>query len=56
MPEKDHESTKCCVCKKSYEEGEVKVKNHDDITGKHQESVHQDCSLNLDISCRNCKI
>ena len=38
MTEKDHEdlehSTKCWACKKEYEEGKVKVEDHDRITGK----------------------
>ena len=54
MNKKDNEdfknSTKCCVCKKEYEEGEVKVKDHDHITGKCPEYSHQDCNLNLSLS------
>ena len=38
MTKKNHEdfenSIKCCICKKDYEEGEVKVKDQDHITGK----------------------
>ena len=37
MTKKDHEcfknSTKCWICKKASEEGKVKVKDHDHITG-----------------------
>ena len=39
MAEKDYEdfnnSTKCWICKKSFEEGEVKVKDHDHVTEKY---------------------
>ena len=34
-------------CKKTYEEGEVKVKDRDHITGKNE---HQQCNLNLSMS------
>ena len=54
MNKKDNEdfknSTKCCICKKEYEEGEVKVKDHDHITGKCPEYSHQDCNLNRSLS------
>ena len=32
-------SAKCYICKKAYEEGEVKVKDHNPITAKYRESV-----------------
>ena len=39
MTKEDHKcfknSTKCWICKKAYEEGKVKVKDHDHITGKY---------------------
>ena len=39
MTGKDHEdfenSTKCSICKKIYEEGEVKVQDHNHFTGKY---------------------
>ena len=42
MSKKDQEdfnnSTKCWICKKAYEEDEVKVKDHNHITGKFRES------------------
>ena len=54
MTEKDHEdfknSTKCWICKKVYEEREVKVKDHDHVTRKYQGSAHQECNLNLILS------
>ena len=53
MTEKTHEefknSTKYWICKKGYEEGEVKVNDHDHITGKHCGSKHQECNLNLSL-------
>ena len=52
--EKDHEdfnnSTKCWICRKAYEEGEVKVKDHNHITGKYWGSAHQECNLNLSLN------
>ena len=49
--EKDHEdfsnSAKCRICKKAYEEGEEKVKNHNLITGKYWGSTNWECTLNL---------
>ena len=39
MTKNDHEdfkdSAKCWICKKAYEESEVKVKDHDHITGEY---------------------
>ena len=58
----DHEnSTKCWICIKEHEEGEVKVKDHDHIIGKYQRSANSDCNLNLSLikksllSFRFCK-
>ena len=42
-------SAKCWICKKTYEEDEVEVKDYNHITGKYQESVHQECNLNLSL-------
>ena len=43
MNKKDHEgfqnSTQCWISIKAYEEGEVKVQNHDQITVKYQRSI-----------------
>ena len=54
MTKKDHEDfqnfTKCWICKKVYEEGEIKVKDDDHVTGKYRESVHQESSVNLMLS------
>ena len=38
------------ISKKKYDEDEVKVKDHDHITGKYQVSGHQDCNLDLSLS------
>lgn len=49
MSIKDHEdfknSVKCWIFKKSYEKGELKVKDYDHISGKYWGSVHQECNL-----------
>ena len=37
------------ICEKAYKEGEVKVKDHDNITGKYWGSVYQECNLNLSL-------
>ena len=54
MTEKDHKgfnnSTKCWVCKKAYEEVEVKVKDHINITWNFWGSSHQECNLNLSLT------
>lgn len=53
MTKKDHEDfenfSKRWICKKVYEEGEVKVNDHDYTTGKYRGSVHQRCYLNLSL-------
>ena len=36
--------------KKPFEEGAVKVKDHDHVTGKYPGSAHQECNLNLSLS------
>ena len=43
-------SSKCWICKKAYEEVELKVKDYDHITG---ESTDQECDLNLSLSKKN---
>ena len=44
MTEKYHEdfnnSNKCWICKRAYEEGEVKVKDHNQSTAKYRGSTH----------------
>ena len=53
MTEKNHEDfknpTKRWICKKIYEEVEVKVKDHNHVTGKYRGSAHQECNLNLSL-------
>ena len=43
-------STISWICKKAYEEGEMKVKDRDHIAGKYRRSAHQGCYLNLSLS------
>ena len=43
-------STKCCICKKPYKEGDAKVKDRGQITGKYRGSVHQDYNLNFTLT------
>ena len=54
MSEKDHDNfndyIKCWIFKKKYQEGEVKVKDHDYITGKYGGSAHQKRNLNLRLT------
>ena len=45
-------STKYWICKNAFEEGGVKVKVHDHVTGKYRELAHQECNLNLSL----CKV
>ena len=53
MIKKDQEnfcySTKCWICKKSYEKGDVKVKDHDHINKKYRGFAQQVCNLNLSL-------
>ena len=46
-------STKCWICKKDYEKGRVKVKDHYHITGKYKGSPDQECNLNLSLIKKN---
>ena len=54
MSEKDHDNfndhIKCWSFKKEYQEGEVKVKDHDYITGKYGGSAHQKRNLSLRLT------
>ena len=54
MTQKDHENfknfTKCLICKKVYLKEEVKVKDHDHITVKHQGTTDQEHNLNINLS------
>ena len=42
-------STKCWICKNTYEEEELEGKDHDHITRKYRESVYQECNVNLSL-------
>ena len=44
-------STKCWICKNTYEEEELEGKDHDHITRKYRESVYQECDINLSLKC-----
>ena len=52
--EKEHEdfhnSSKFWICKTSYEESELKVKDHNHVTRYYQGSTHQKCNLNVNLS------
>ena len=37
--------TKCCICKKLYEKGEVKAKDYGHFNRKYPGSAHQECNL-----------
>ena len=43
-------STNCWICKKTYEEGEAKIKTYNHISGKYLESAHQKCNPNLSLT------
>ena len=47
---------KCHICDKSYEDKDIKVKDHCHITGKFRGSAHQDCNLKLQIKPETIKI
>ena len=54
MSEKDHDNfndyIKCWIFKNEYQEGQVKVKDHDYITGKYGGPAHQKRNLNLRLT------
>ena len=56
MTKKDHtkkSSAISWICNKVYEENEMRVKDHDHITGKYWKSVHQECNINLSLIEKN---
>ena len=57
MTKNDHEdfhnSTKFWICKKAYEEDEMKVKDQDNVTRKYRGSGHHEFHLNLSLSKKN---
>ena len=40
-------STKCCIWDNTYVEGDVKVRDHCDITEKYRGSAHRDYKINV---------
>ena len=54
MTKKDNEyfenSTKWWICDHDYIDGDVEVKDHCHITGKHGGSAHRDCNINGKLS------
>ena len=54
MTKKDDEdfknSTKCSICDDSYVDGDLKVKDHYDITGKYRSSAHGDCNIKVKLN------
>ena len=47
---------KCHICEKSYNEEDIRVRDHCHITGNYRGSSHQDCNLKLRIDPREIKI
>ena len=54
MTKKDDEdfknSTKCLICDDSYVDGDLKVKDHYDITEKCRSSAHRDCNIKVKLN------
>ena len=54
IAEIDHEdftnSSECWICKKAFEEGEVKLKDHNHITRNYRGFAHKECNLNLNLT------
>ena len=40
-------STKCWICNNDYIDGDFKVRDYCDITGKYRGSAHWDCNINV---------
>jgi len=38
---------KCHICKNNFEDMDIKVRDHDHITGRYRGTAHQSCNLNL---------
>ena len=43
-------STKYWICDNDYVDGDVKVRDHCHITGKHRVSAHRDCNINVKLN------
>ena len=54
MTKEDNEgfenSTKSWNCDYNYIDGDVKVRDHCHITGKHRGSAHRDCNINVKLN------
>ena len=54
MTKEDNEgfenSTKSWNCDNNYIDGDVKVRDHCHITGKHRGSAHRDCNINIKLN------
>ena len=54
MTKEDNEgfenSTKSWNCDNNYIDGDVKVRDHCHITGKHRGSAHRDCNINVKLN------
>ena len=49
--EKSFESTDACwICNKLFVVGENKVRYHDHVTGKYEDSAHWICNINLKLT------
>ena len=48
---KDFENcTKCWICDSVYVDGDVKVRDHFNITGKYRDLAHRDCNINVKLN------
>ena len=43
-------STKCWICDNAYVDGDVKVRDNCDITGKYRGSAHRGCNINIKLN------
>ena len=54
MTKEDNEGfeilTKCWIFDNDYIDGDVKVTDHSQITGRHRSSTHRDCDINLKLN------
>ena len=47
---------KCHICEESYEDKDIRVRDHCHITGKYRGSAHQECNLKLRLDPEEIKI
>ena len=54
MTKEDNEDfencSKCWICDNDYIDGDVKVRDHCHINGKHRGSAHRDCNINVKLN------